>query len=200
MYYPRSVHFTLEQLESIERFSFTDSPEADLYSRPTLGSITVESMMEIVPNLPSPTKMGFRRPQDAVTVYESIQKYLSLWMDILNDAPEFPIPPVAELYELEGVAEWAFSHHYNQKLAQKDRQLSEEDALLQSLPLLRLGLAFQDNPNDKESFVSHLDMRLPPELKALRPGVLANDVDWGNETAWGNDFLNNDIFGKKGLL
>lgn len=189
VFFPRSAMFSINQLEKIDKFSTTENVDTGYLERPTLQIATIEQMMNIVPNLAKPSLMGFKNPTHCIEVYEMIQEYLNLWMDVAVHIEEFAIPKIDELYALEAVAEWVFSGYAYQITLKREREQKESIGnIFGDFPLAALMGIVDGSENSKLSFVSYLDSRLPAYYRNLKPTELESSVDWDNSV-----FKNFDI-------
>ncbi len=180
MIFPRAALYSLEGLENVERRSFTQDPDHDFLIRPTMQKVTIEEMAIVIPNLKTPSAMGYQDPEKSSEIYNSVQRYLTLWLDIINETPEFYHPPVDELYKLESVAQWAYTMHAVQRIRDEAASGQLVDGtvahpLLQIMNGVHKGLRVED---EGPSFVSHLDDRLPKQLQVMRTNAIDEIMDW----------------------
>lgn len=130
-------------------------------------TFTIPRIIDILPNMVSEKQLGFRNANHAVTeIYESIQEYLQLWCELYNKAPEFPLPPMDELRNLELLAYTLFSDYKaikgytnNKHLYRsvKDEQEANRRGLMGLMGLMGLNAIGKGDGDDGISFVSHLD-------------------------------------------
>lgn len=182
MFFPTSAKMSLDQLENFEYQHITDAPDPGFIRRPVLQKVTIEELIDILPNIQGLKQIGYRNPKDAIPMYEKIQRYITLWMDILNETPEFATPSIKELYGLESVAQWAFTHYKEEVLAQEEREregsgLDTGEGMLAFIKLLQQGVG---GGQSELSFVSHLDNRLPPNLKYNETRSIEDLFTWDN--------------------
>lgn len=132
------------------------------YAEFQVRRMEVPKLIDLLPNVTSETDIGFRNANDAVVeIYEAIQEYISLWCELMTNAPEFPTPPRTELRYLETFAYYLFPTYKKIKPFKMtndiNRQL-EQDIALNKKGLMGLGMLFSYNKKvDDISFVSHLD-------------------------------------------
>ncbi len=180
MIFPRAAMHSLEDLENVERRSFTQDHDHDFLLRPTMQKITVEEMAVIIPNLKTPKAMGYGDPSKSSEIYNAVQRYLTLWLDIIVETPEFYHPPIDELYKLESVAQWTYTMHAVQVIREEEEKGKIQHSET-AFPLLQLmnGIHRGLKPIDEvASFVSHLDNRLPVQLQAMRTDSISDILDW----------------------
>lgn len=138
--------------------------DTDYYSRHELRHMQIPNIMEIIPNLTSEADIGFQNPNETlVMIYESVQEYIALWVEIMREAPEFKHPPIDELRALEDVAYLVYDGYSKIKPylnRMSDYRAYEEDKMLKARGLGGLAALLKANPNripGEMSFVSHLD-------------------------------------------
>ena len=158
---------SLDQLRDRTEYSqenvVGDSTYYDEYQE---RKLTIPKIIEILPNLISEKELGFRKPNTVVVeIYESIQEYLRLWVELNNAAPEFKLPPIDELRNLELMAYTIFNeykrikHHLNNRHRYEKQTDSDETMRANLLGLGRLlGMAaIGKGEGDEISFISYLD-------------------------------------------
>lgn len=176
---PRTT-MSIEQLRDryeLKREGFAN--DTDFFSTPQKRIMKVPQLIDILPNISSLSKseIGFGRPNYAVVeIYETIQEYIALWCEFLNNAPEFGSPPRSELRLLEGLAFYLFPLYKEIKpFRQKQdviQQMRDERAV-NKVGLMGLSMLFNySGVDDDFSFVSHLD--------ALEGKNHHSDPDMGN--------------------
>lgn len=135
-----------------------------------LRRMNIPAIIDILPNVMHQDDIGFENAGDTVLeIYESIQEYISLWCEIIVNAPEFKTPPKSELRYLEALAYHIFPLYKSIKPYKVDNDLQKqirEDESLNRKGLLGLGILFGFNKKVGEiSFVSHLDeLEATPEF------------------------------------
>lgn len=145
-------------------------PDYNYFNEYQLRRMSIPSIIDILPNVMHQDDIGFERAGDTVIeIYESIQEYISLWCEIINNAPEFNTPPITELRYLEAMAYHVFPLYKKIKPYKIDNELQaqiREDEALNRRGLLGLGILFGFNKKIGEiSFVSHLDeLEATPEF------------------------------------
>lgn len=130
--------------------------------------LTIPKIIDILPNMVSERQLGFRDANSAVIeIYESIQEYIQLWCELVNKAPEFNMPPLDELRNLELLAYTIFDDYKSIKGYIDTKHLyakvkDEEEANKRNLAGLRFLLSLTSmnsgkEPEDGIVFISHLD-------------------------------------------
>lgn len=127
---------------------------------------TIPKIIEILPNLMDGERPRFRNANEAVTeIFESIQEYLRLWVELVSKANEFQMPPMSELRNLELLAYSVFDDYKAIKGFNDSRHLyrqvkNDEEANRRNLVGLGvlLGMNAVGYGDDTGlSFISHLD-------------------------------------------
>jgi len=126
----------------------------------------IPQIIDILPNLVSEKELGFRDPNNAIVeIYESIQEYLQLWCELFHKAPEFPLPPMDELRNLELMAYSVFgeykriksylnnAHVYRKVIDEKAANRANLLGLAQLFGMAAAGSTTEDGI----SWFSHLD-------------------------------------------
>lgn len=182
MFFPRSALLSLEELENTEYRNTTGTYDRTALSRPELQKVTIETLIDVIPNVQDFKMIGYRNPKDAITIYESVQRYLTLWCDVITELPEFAVPPIKKLYQLESVAEWAFTQYKIEILMREEAEGKVGD-IDSTFPLISLLGGLTTSLNYKKgdlSFVSHLDSRLPSGFQSFKPNNLDTLMSWGD--------------------
>lgn len=135
----------------------------------------VPQIIDFLPNLVSEDELAFRDPNhNIVEIYESIQEYLQLWCELFNKAPEFPIPPIDELRNLELLAYTIFAkyraiksflnnaHLYRKAVDEKAANKANLAGLAQLLGMSAIGTGEKSGVH----WVSHLDEIQPGDYGA----------------------------------
>lgn len=157
--------------------------DVDYYSRHELRHMQIPNIIDIIPNLTSEGDIGFQNPNESVVmIYESIQEYIALWVEIMRDAPEFQHPPIDELRSLEDLAYLIYGGYekikpYLNRIS--DYRAYEEDKALKARGLGGLAALLRANPNNVSgelSFVSHLDEFLQSSPGSAQGGSIAPGV------------------------
>lgn len=174
MMVPPHMFMSTKELENREQVSYENSYNMgdEIYTqRPYL--VTVPHLSRLIKGMNKESRIGFFDADDSISLFKKITEYLDLWMDIANDCPQYFIPHLDELYELEEVALWVF-HTYRPVMItrmnirmRKQQQETKHEPEGQNpfLLLLRMGAteSVDEIPEDF-SFVSVLDSRLPDRL------------------------------------
>lgn len=181
MQVPYQIYLTAEQVSEIDstvKKGFLNLGDSLRSPRNQLISISI--LTELIKRLNSETFIGFNDPDDAVTIFEIIQRYLSNWMDIAEYAPQYVIPDIQELYDLEDVAVWVFDTYKSLVLQRqyiKNREAVRESKKIQSPFLALLNLSTMEENSEAPVFVSVLTTRLPKRLKDHYERTKVADVD-----------------------
>lgn len=174
MFIPQSAMLSNEEIKNFEVRSMEDTfLLGDPLHEVGLKLITVPVLSDIIQRNPDRLRsFGFHNSRDCIRLYQSISKYLNLWMDIADRARDVYLPPIAELYELEDVLLWTF-HSYSEfilsQMAIKESKMKKvvlPDDENPFLALARLGVtAFRQVNTEDIKYISILDERLPNHLK-----------------------------------
>ena len=125
--------------------------DVDYYSRHELRHMQIPNIIDIIPNLTSENDIGFQNPNESlVMIYESIQEYIALWVEIMRDAPEFQHPPIEELRSLEDLAYLVYGGYEKIKPylnRMSDYRAYEDDKVLKARGLGGLVALLRANPN-----------------------------------------------------
>lgn len=157
---------TLMSIEEIRDRSTTVNegsiPDSNYFNEYQIRKLTIPTIIDLLPNVMGPNDLGFDNAGVVVTeIYESIQEYISLWCEIMTNAPEFKTPSTTELRYLETLAYHIFPLYKKIKPYKVDADIERqmrEDKALNRRGLLGLGVLFGYNKKMGEiSFVSHLD-------------------------------------------
>lgn len=123
-------------------------------------------IIEILPNLAHEKDLGFMDAnKSVVNIFETIQEYLQLWVELRSKAPEFRIPPLNELRNLECLSYSVFpvykriKSYLNNAIFRTPVNSEEEAANYAMLTLESLfGMtAIGRNKDNTINFVSHLN-------------------------------------------
>lgn len=193
MFVPGQMFMNKNQLKEHEYISYQGSYGwgDDIHShRPYL--ITVPMLKDLIKGINKESTIGFYDADDSIRLFKLITEYLDLWMDIANDAPQYYIPHVPELYELEEVALWIFHvykptmiHKANMKLAKRREEEKDNPDVNPFLLLIRMGASESvDEIPDEVSFSSILDDRLPSRLRDYYTSVRKSKVAIDVEEEW----------------
>lgn len=159
---------TLEQLRERETFTLGDSvPYDEYYTEFQKRRITIAGLTKYLDNLDNSQDIGFINPNKTVVeIYEGIQEYISLWLEVRRDAHNFNTPLISELRKLERVAYLVFPHYKRLKTFstnEKLRELADSDTRMARVGLAGLGSilsmsSLNSTPQEEElSFISHID-------------------------------------------
>ncbi|BAW98290.1 hypothetical protein [Vibrio phage pTD1] len=174
MMVPPQMFMSTKEIKDHETVSYDNSyyMEGGLQThRPYL--VTVPHLQRLIKGLNRESGIGFFDADDSITLFKKITEYLNLWMDIANEAPQYYIPHLDELYELEEVALWIFHTYRLVMISNMNRRMREQRKNAENEPegtnpfllLLRMGASesVEEFPEDI-TFVSVLDSRLPERL------------------------------------
>lgn len=136
--------------------------DAGYFDNHQVRKMTCPQMIDILPNLTGAEDLGFNNANHVVPeIYEAIQEYITLWCEIINNAPEFSTPPIQELRWLESLAWYLFPIYKRLKPFVIDNDIEKQmitDRALNKQGLMGLSMLFSYNKQKGEiSFVSHLD-------------------------------------------
>lgn len=163
---PESM-MTLDQVR--ERVNYTSDEligDRDYYSTHQLRKMRITQIVDYLPTLRSFMDLGFQDPNKAIVeIYESTQEYISLWCEVMREAPGLRSPPMDELRTLEGLAMFVFPHYKKIKPYRKSLEARRfrEDGELEDQGLLGFAALFSfysigtTKGTDELSFISHLD-------------------------------------------
>ena len=158
---------SLDQIRERSQYSAEEViPDTHYYSTPQLRRMRLPQVMEHLSVMRSHRDLGFAEANTSVVeIYESIQEYLSLWCEIMREAPELRNPPMDELRLLEGMAMFVFPHYKRIKPYRRNLESRRfrEDGELEAKGLTGLAALFQfyslgaTKGTTEISFISHLD-------------------------------------------
>lgn len=129
-----SIFLPLKQLKNI------DSADDRLIGTEIVGNVverqvTIAKMSEAISINGECTEMAFRRPSRVIPeIYESIQEYIKLWIEIKTDYSWLPSPQLEELERLERVAKFVFTpykEYYYAKIAKATGVSAQADTTMQ---------------------------------------------------------------------
>ena len=154
---PRSVFFTTEQLERIARNPPPGGVER--FTEPTERGVTIEKMVLAYEIGGDDFELAFKRPKrDIPEIYETIQEYIRLWVDIKINSYGYKTATIEELRKLENVARSLFGiyrYYYELDIEEKfDKKASNTEFELANMALA--GLAYGNRPSEI-SFISYID-------------------------------------------
>lgn len=132
----------------------------------------IPQIIDFLPNLVSEDELAFREPNhNIVEIYESIQEYLQLWCELYSKAPEFPLPPMDELRNLELMAYTIFTKYRSIKSFLNNRKFTTtliDEKAAEKANLMGLAALFGMSGLGAEeksgiNWISHLDGIQPGE-------------------------------------
>lgn len=105
------------------------------------------------------TEMAFRYPSRAIPqIYEGIQEYIKLWIEVKTDYGWLPTPSLEELGELEAVAKFiftAYKEYYFAKIAKQSGYKADATGTMQSA-LMSIWMFGKDALQEDISFISYI--------------------------------------------
>lgn len=155
---PRSVFLTTEQLESLEK----NPPVSGLFrfSRVIETYVTIEKIIKAYHLGDDDFELGFARPsRDIPEVYELLQEYVRLWIDVKLNTYNYGTASIDELKAIEKVTRNLFHpyrHYYREKVRGEMNGKGDVETLgLDNffIAMLKYG---QEGPDDI-SYVSYVD-------------------------------------------
>lgn len=154
---PRSVFLTTEQLERIANNPPPGGVER--FTHMTEMTCTIEKMMLAYSIGGEDFEIGFTRPgRDIPIVYETIQEYIRLWVDVKMNAYGYKTATIKELKMLENVSRSLFGiykYYYEMEIARKYEQENNETEF--ELANLALGGLVYGRQTTDVSFISYID-------------------------------------------
>lgn len=162
--------------------------DKDYYSQPQMRRFNIPQILEFLPNINNAKELGFENSSKVIVeIYENIQEYNRLWVEIIKNVPEFEHPPLWELRAIEKLAyvlyrDWRQIKPYHRRAEQ--RKLAQEDDALNQRGLLGLAALFtatnmHHKRKDDFSFISYLDEICPEGEQFMLPESLAQDGFFG---------------------
>lgn len=128
--------------------------------------MTIPNIMDILQYLQSNEEIPFQDANTAVIeIYESIQEYIQLFVEIAMSAPEFRTPPLDELRRLESVAYLIFptyrkvkKYHAIKDMYRSKKEVNDMATSFNALAgLFGITSGEQGPGKDNIVFISHLD-------------------------------------------
>lgn len=174
MLVPPHMLMSVEELKNRETVTFGDSYTWGGVNQHQEYLITVPMLGNLIKGINPRSNIGFYDAEDSMILFKKITEYLELWMDIANECPQYYIPHIEELYQLEDIALWIF-HTYkptmitriNLKRAKEEKKTYDPNMNVFEL-MLRMGASgtVDDIPENIE-FNSVIDSRLPDRLRSF---------------------------------
>lgn len=155
---PRSVFLTTEQLEKLENFP----PPGGLsrFTRRMEVDVSIEKIMHAYEIGGDTFEMGFKYPKrDIPIIYEAIQEYIRLWVDIKINAVGYNTATIDELRALERVSRSLFAiYKYYREEEEEERLRTNEGETDYGLANVAMSLMqFGGGAAKNLSFVSYID-------------------------------------------
>ncbi|AUR81016.1 hypothetical protein FDJ25_gp117 [Vibrio phage Aphrodite1] len=192
MFVPKHMFLTPEEITNHDHISYEGSYAwgSDLYAH-NHYLVTVPMLKDLIKGINTESSIGFYDAEDSIWLFKHITEYLELWMEVANEAPQYYIPHIPELYDLEEVALWVFHtykpimiHRANMKLA-KRRAEGEDTKIDPFLLLIQMGASESvDEIPDQISYSSILDDRLPERLKSHYNQIKRSQSTMDVEDEW----------------
>lgn len=167
VYVTPAMRMTVEQIR--DRTEYTQEGfvgDSNYFNEYQPIDLTMAGIIDILPNLVNERDLGFMEAHKSVVdIYESIQEYLQLWVELRSKAPEFKIPPINELRNLECLSYSIFpiykkiKGYLNNTIYLKPVTTEEEAANYAMMTLESLfGMsAIGRSKDNRINFVSHLN-------------------------------------------
>lgn len=155
---PRSVFLSTEQLEALEK----NPPVGGLsrFSRVVETYVTIEKIIRAYDIGDDDFELGFTRPsRDIPIIYEALQEYVRLWIDVKLNTYNYGTASLEELRAIEKVTRSLF-HPYRHYYRERVRGEMEKGGNKESLGMANFFLSMlsygQEGPDDI-SYVSYVD-------------------------------------------
>lgn len=158
VYIARSQLMTLEHLKRLQKADPIGG--MDRYKEITERPLTIERLSQAFEIMGEELDLDFAKPhRDCVEVYNTIQEYNRLWVEIMTDFSWLPAVNIKELEYLEGISRHVFSWYREKMLI--DRQLAFTGGRpLSEVTLTDIlrGTMVHGSGQDDVSFVSYVDI------------------------------------------
>lgn len=155
---PPSTFMQLKAMKNIDRAQFLIGTER--MGLAVRRDMTITKMTTAISLNGDETQMAFRFPsRDIPRVYESIQEYIQLWLEVKTDWGWFETARLEELEELEAVAKFIFTpykEYHAAKIAKEFGYKNTEDISL--VNTMRSLWMFGSTPQEELSFVSYVSL------------------------------------------
>lgn len=159
----------LEDVEDHRYVTFGGDIDKDELTRPREISLKITSLAPIVRNLTEPSDMGLcNADKESFVIYETIQRYLKNWKEIITAMPDINKPTLEEFLAIEDVARWVFPVY---KFF-KGNEINTKKKTVNPNEFHFFGIGFEDifnyNQTEEESelsFYSHVDDLISPEQR-----------------------------------
>lgn len=168
VYVTPAMRMTVEQIR--DRTEYTQEGfvgDHNYYNEYQPIQLDMASIIDILPNLVNERDLGFLDAhKSVVNIYETIQEYLQLWVELRSKAPEFRIPTINELRNLECLSYSIFptykkiKGYLNNSLYINKPPSTEEEAANYAMMTLEslFGMSAIGRTKDNRiDFVSHLN-------------------------------------------
>lgn len=162
---PRSVFLTTEQLEKLERFPPPGGLER--FSRPIDIDVSIERIMQAYEIGGDAFEMGFKKPsRDIPVIYEAVQEYIRLWVDIKLNYTSYNTASIDELRCLERVSRSLFGIYKYFRKQEEETKLAGANYTEYEIANVMLSfMQYGSGEADGLSFVSYVD-KYYDQLKA----------------------------------
>lgn len=176
---------SVEQLRERETFTASETiGDSGYFEEYQDRNMTIPMILKILPNFLDTSELGFKNAgRDVPLIYENIQEYIGLWVELMLNEPLVNHPPLEELRALEGFAFFIYSVYRRIKPFVTNQENSEQfknEAALNKQGLMGLGALMSLNSmgsgakKQQDGFISSLDgleasqeALLPPEVNPL---------------------------------
>ena len=154
---PRSVFLTTEQLS---RISSNPPPGGlDRFTNIVEMPVSIDKIVLAYEIAGDGFEIGFKRPQqDIPIIYESIQEYIRLWVDVKINAYGYKTATIKELRALEMVSKsifYAYKYYYDQEISKRFKEGSDTTEF--ELANLVFGSIAYGSGDNNLSFISYID-------------------------------------------
>lgn len=155
---PASTFLELKQLQGLDKTEYR--PGTERVGIPVVRPLTITQLTKALTLNGNDAELYFRWPsRDIIRIYEGIQEYIKLWLEIKVDWGWFESARLEELEELEAVAKFVFTpykEYHAAKVAKEFGYQSTGDmSLVNSMRSLWM---FGNTVTEDISFVSHIAM------------------------------------------
>lgn len=155
---PPSSFFTLKELKKIKQ-----SPPVrgmDVLAKPIERQMTIVKMATALAINGDDCALAFSKPsQDLIEIYEGIQEYIMLWLEVKRNLGWLQTASLEELAELEAVAKYIFSPYTEYKAREQvdafGRSSTGEFTLTDALKGIWI---YGASGSEDYSFISHISM------------------------------------------
>lgn len=165
---PSSMMSLDELRERPHQTSLDCIPDENFYERAQRREYRLPDIVKMLPNMMDPAQeIAFDQSNTYIPmIYEAIQEYLYLWVELINELPDLVYPNINELRSIEDIARLIFPTYAQIKPYLDYKKDLEESVirkeLAQSGLLGLVGIMTKNKMGsvsnaDELSFISHLD-------------------------------------------